>query len=156
MSAITRGFLVGAMCLLVSACATIILSPEQELSISSNPSGATVTNSGQILGTTPLVADLKRNRNHNLQIELEGYHPYEVALSRSASGWIFGNIIFGGVIGLVIDAATGSMYVLSPDQIQAQLHRTDTSMRPRDGQAIIAVTMEADPSWTKIGQLERK
>src|SRR5436305_14092712 len=38
------------------------------------------------------------------------------------NGWYFGNLAFGGVIGmLVVDPLTGAMYTLEPDQIDQTL-----------------------------------
>jgi len=86
--------------------------PTQEVSISSNPTGATVVINGQTKGKTPMVADLKRKNTQLISIQLDGFSPYEVALSRSVSGWVWGNIAFGGIVGLVVDLASGSIYNL--------------------------------------------
>jgi hypothetical protein len=139
-----------------SSCGTIMLTTSQEVSISSNPSGAMVTNNGLQLGKTPLVVDLKRKGNHRIKIELEGYQPYEVLLSKSMSGWVFGNIIFGGIPGLIVDLITGAVYVLKPDQIQAELRNQNASVFPKENQMVIAVSMQIDPSWQKIGELIKK
>ena len=138
-----------------SSCATIMLGTTQEVSISSNPSGAMVTNNGLQLGKTPVLADLKRKGNHNIKIELEGYQPYEVRLARKASGWVFGNIIFGGIPGLIVDVITGGMYVLKPEQVQAELRKSGAKISLGKNQMLIAVTMEPDPGWQKIGELKK-
>lgn len=36
-------------------------------------------------------------------------------------GWLFGNLLFGGLICVIVDAATGAMYKLTPNQMAAQL-----------------------------------
>lgn len=140
---------------LSSSCATIMLSTTQEVSISSNPTGALVTNNGLQLGKTPVIADLKRKGNHSIKIELEGYEPYEVRLARKVSGWVFGNIIFGGIPGLIIDVITGGMYVLKPEQVQAELRNKGAKITLGKNQMLIAVTMKADPTWQKIGELKK-
>ena len=140
----------------LSSCATIMLSTSQEVSISSNPSGAMVTNNGVQLGKTPLAVGLSRKGNHRIKIELEGYLPYEVILSKTMSGWVFGNIIFGGIPGLIVDLITGGVYVLKPDQIQAELRNQNARVSPKENQMIIAATMQVDPSWQKIGELVKK
>jgi len=73
-------FLSPIIIILFARCATIMLSTNQEVSISSNPAGALVTDNGFQLGKTPLIADLKRRGSHNIKIELEGFQPYEVML----------------------------------------------------------------------------
>jgi len=69
--------------------------------------------------------------------------------------WVFGNIIFGGIPGLVVDAITGSMYILQPEQIQAELRKNGINISLMENQLLITVTMDVDPSWEKIGQLNK-
>jgi hypothetical protein len=77
---------------------------KQQIGISSNPSGANVIIDGKNFGNTPLTAELSRKDNHIVKIELDGFLPYETTLTKKVSGWVAGNIIFGGLIGLAIDA----------------------------------------------------
>ena len=139
--------------LLVVGCGTIIHGTTQQVGFSSSPSGAEVSINGQNSGTTPMIVDLNRKDNHLVEISLDGYQPYETTITRSASGWLFGNIIFGGLIGLVVDAASGGMYKLSNDQIDAELHN-DYADSMSEGELYIAVVLEADPEWEKVGQLK--
>jgi hypothetical protein len=41
------------------------------------------------------------------------------------SGWYPVNIIFGGIVGLIVDAANGAMYNRTPSQIDVSLTRVD-------------------------------
>ena len=141
---------------MLTSCCTIMLSPQQQVGIASNPSGAKVFIDGQEAGNTPLTTSLARKNNHTVKIELVGFMPYEIHLTKKTSGWVFGNIIFGGLIGLVVDLATGALYVLTPDQIQANLIKSDTGMNNREDILYLAFIMEPNPSWEKIGNLEKK
>lgn len=136
---------------LFTSCATIVNSPNQTMSISSYPSEATVTINRCYMGETPMIVSLKRGEDHFVKIELEGYRPYELILTRRISGWLAGNIIFGGVLGIVIDAVTGSMYKLTPEQIDAYLEANCLEA----GSEFISVTLKADPDWEKVGELEK-
>ena len=137
-------------------CGTIIQGTSQQVSVSSNPSDAEVTVDGQQMGRTPVVLDLKRKDKHTVRITLEGYQPYEAAIARKVSGWIVGNILFGGLIGLAVDAISGGMYKLSPDQITAELRENGGTAAVLQGeQLFITVVLEPDPNWEKIGQLDR-
>ena len=110
------------LALLIVGCATIIHGTRQNIAVSSVPSGAKVIVKGVYMGTTPAVIKLKRNEsNITLRFEKEGYEPVEVALNRSVDGWIAGNIIFGGLIGLAIDFISGGAYKLSPSEVNAVL-----------------------------------
>lgn len=141
-----------ALAFSVSHCGTIIHGTTQEIGISSTPAQADVFIDGQLVGQTPLVETLSRKNRYSISIDVEGFLPYEVVLDRKVSGWAFGNIIFGGLIGLVVDAASGGLYKLSPETIDAQLERFSAAPGPRP-RLLLTVVLEPDPSWQKIGQL---
>lgn len=131
------------------SCATIMHGTHQSIGISSNPTNASLWLDRNYVGNTPLIIEMSRKDNHLLRIELEGYQPYEVTFTKEVSGWVFGNIVFGGVIGLAVDAISGGLYRLTPDQIQAEMRAFTCG--PQD--SYIGVVLKADPSWEKIGQL---
>ena len=142
--------------LTLSACATIIHSGRQEVAFSSTPSGASVQVDNADQGKTPLVAKLSRKQTHTVAISMPGYKSYEMTLNRKVSGWVWGNIVFGGLIGLGVDAIGGGMYRLEPEQVSAALATTQASVvQPGDGLFVIA-TLKPDPSWRKIAQLEHE
>ncbi len=108
------------LALLLVGCASIIHGTGQNISVNSVPSDSKVIVKGVHRATTPAVIELKRNEsNIILRFEKEGYEPVEVALNRSVDGWIAGNIVFGGFIGLAIDFIDGAAYKLSPSEINA-------------------------------------
>jgi hypothetical protein len=76
-------------------------------------------------------------------------------LTKKFNAWYLGNIIFGGLIGIVIDPITGAIYELSPDQVNAQLQQGTVANKSNNKDIFIAVSLEKDPNWKKIGQLER-
>jgi hypothetical protein len=139
---------------LVAACATIMHGTSQQVGINSQPTGATVVVDSQTLGVTPVVAKLARKRTHRVTVTLAGYAPYEMVTIRKTSGWVWGNIVFGGIIGLIVDASSGGLYDVRPEVINAQLARTGGMGEVRDGTIYVLLVREADPSWVKIGQLK--
>lgn len=100
------------------------------------------------MGITPFETKLKRNENHKVSIKLEGYHPYEVELTKKFNEWYIGNILFGGIIGLVIDPITGAVYKLTPKEVNAELHR-GTAFKQSEKEIYIAVSLEVDKNWKK-------
>ena len=140
---------------MTSGCASIMQGSSQSFGISSTPDGASVTINNLERGQTPLVVDLKRKDNHLIQIKMPGYVPYSTTLTRRTSGWVWGNLAFGGLIGLAIDAISGGMYKLTPDQVQAVLIKEDTALLLQEDTLYIAVVLEPDPTWEKVGQLSR-
>ncbi|MGE0552568.1 MAG: PEGA domain-containing protein [Gemmatimonadales bacterium] len=158
-----RWYVVGALAMVAMAgaaglagCATIMHGSSQELSIASSPIGARVLVDGQEHGRTPLVADLKRKDKHVVRIELDGYLPYEVALARGTSGWVWGNIVFGGLIGLAVDAITGGLYQLEPREVSAAMARSTAAITAGNGTLVVAVVLRPNPAWERIGDLARE
>jgi hypothetical protein len=85
---------------------------------------------------------------------LDGYQPYETVLTRKTSGWVAGNIVLGGLIGLAIDFATGGAYILSPEQINAELEKSSISGIETEKNGIkFFVTLNPESDWMKVGQL---
>lgn len=96
---------------------------------------------------------MTRKNNHIVHIELEGYLPYEATFSRKLNTWVFGNIVFGGLIGLAVDAATGAIYTLTPDQIQAEMRSQNIVHSETSSESYIAIVLKPDPSWKQVGNL---
>jgi hypothetical protein len=140
---------------LVSACATIMHGTNQGMGISSTPTAARVTVDNVPRGVTPLVLELPRKDNHIVKIELDGYQPFEATLTKKVSGWVWGNIVFGGIIGLAVDALTGGLYNLTPEQIAGQLaQRTSSSGTPVKGGLYVVLVERAEPAWQRVGALK--
>lgn len=106
---------------MLSSCASVINGRTQDVGISSNPAGATVTVDGINKGVTPCNLLLKRNESHTITIEKEGYQPASATVSKGVSGWIWGNVLIGGLIGLGVDALTGGMWTLEPENVQVNM-----------------------------------
>ena len=107
--------------LLGIGCATIIHGRSQDLTFASEPSGATVKIDGAVKGVTPTSITLRRNKHYIVSFEKNGYESEEQTIKSRMSPWIFGNILIGGIIGLVIDLAAGGAWELSKDQIKVGL-----------------------------------
>lgn len=98
-----------------SSCGTIVNGRRQEVAVTSTPTGAHCEADGKKFDT-PAVVKMKRRHGHTIMCELDG-RKGGAALSRHGSGWVFGNIMLGGPIGLLVDWASGGLYRLSPDQV---------------------------------------
>lgn len=141
------------VCFLTPSCCSIIHQTMQEVAIGSDPTKASVTVDAQQRGETPLVVELKRKNNHTIRLELEGYQPHEMSLTRKVSGWVWGNIVFGGLIGLAVDAINGAMYKLTPEQVQATLSEAHAKVLYSDDQIYVFVTLRAAPEWEQVSAL---
>ena len=140
----------------IAACASIMHGTHEDIGISSTPSSAQVTIDGQITGTTPVVTHLTRKENHIVRIEMPGYQPYEGTITHSVSGWVWGNIVFGGLIGLAVDAIDGGMYKLEPEQISGVLSAKNAVVTPNRDGIYMVVVLKPEAGWQKIAQLQRQ
>ena len=136
--------------LLVFACATIFNGTSQEINISSSPSAATVYVNGQDIGQTPIVQSLKRKTDVTIKIELDGYNPFEIKLTKKISGWFWADIFLTGLIGVVVDAATGAMYNFEPSIVTTNLTKFDDTI------FIYTDFNINSENLLKIGQLTKK
>jgi uncharacterized protein YceK len=144
-----------AISLLLPSCASIVSGSQQKIEFNSTPAGAIVWVDGANLGVTPITTKLERiKKNQKVKIELQGYKPYEMTLTRKTNGWVWGNIVFGGIIGLIIDASSGALYRLTPEQVNAQLANGVVMNKKND--TYIGVVLVADENWEKIGNIELK
>jgi len=68
------------------------------------------------------------------------------------NGWYFGNVIFGGLIGLLaVDPATGAMYTLKPKEISTTLDALKVSRNGRE--RTLTVILVEDVPRELVGQL---
>jgi len=133
--------LVGIM-LLASSCASIVSKSVYPVSINSSPSGATISitdkkGSEVFLGNTPTTVRLKAGAGFFSRAEYQvrfsnpGYDDKIVPITFKLDGWYFGNILLGGVIGmLIVDPATGAMWKLDLEYIHETLRPTIAFVEP--------------------------
>lgn len=107
----------------LGGCSTLFKGTRQEISVNSTPPGASVFVNNVSFGQTPTVIDLKRNKQYTVLIELNGYKPYELTFDRKWNTTFYINI---PVIGWVVDALSGAMYKLTPQEVQAMLESQGT------------------------------
>jgi len=92
---------------LASSCATIVTGSRDNVSVESDPPGAQFETSSGQKGTTPAVVTVADTETLAVTVTKPGYAPGSASLAPRMSGWIFGNIVLGGVIGLAIDLISG-------------------------------------------------
>ncbi len=104
--------------LLLPSCATIMSGGPDIVTLTSEPSGAKVTRKSVHIGTTPCQIVLRRGEASPQlwDMELAGYHKQPVKLTREGNPWVLGNLIFGGLLGIFVDAVTSntSRYPTAP------------------------------------------
>lgn len=105
-------------------CASIISDSSYPVAMTSSPTGASFeirNESGAVVhqGTTPSTVTLKAGdgffsgAHYSVRYKKDGYSDQNGSINPSVDGWYVANIIFGGLIGLlIVDPATGAMYKL--------------------------------------------
>jgi hypothetical protein len=132
-----------ALVLLFSSCASILSTSTYPLSINSDPSNANISitdKKGQEIysGNTPAVVQLKASAGffskaeYQVKLSSPGYDDKIIPIKFTIDEWYFGNILVGGILGmLIIDPATGAMWKIETEFLNATLSKTvATSSEP--------------------------
>jgi len=108
-----------------SSCATIVGGSKYTFTINSTPSEAKISVTNKkgaevFTGNTPAVVRLKSGNGYfsrgryTVRFSKPGYTEKVAAIDFRLNGWYFGNILIGGVIGLVaVDPLTGGMWMVN-------------------------------------------
>ena len=149
---LTTACLVAA--LTMTGCASIISGSTQTLTFKSVPEQASISISNKAgekvhTGVTPVTVTLKRGNGYfkpaayDVTFKKEGFQAKTIQVTGSVNGWYVANIIFGGLIGLlIVDPATGAMYTLNPSDINAVLE--DNKTASQKGQQSLTVMLIQD------------
>ena len=106
---------------LLSSCSTMVNGTTQRIELASDPPGAAVKVDGIPIGNTPTSIDLKRGSSHFVTVEKTGYAASDETIEQHTSWWFAGNILLGGIIGMIVDYSTGGMYNLAPATVSPVL-----------------------------------
>ena len=116
----------------VTGCASIVSDSKYPVAVTSSPSGAAyeIFNEGGVSvrsGVTPDEVTLRAGagyfdgEKYTVTYRKDGYTSSTQTLESGIDGWYWGNIVIGGLIGmLIVDPATGAMYTL-PEKINSTL-----------------------------------
>lgn len=105
---------------LLSGCATLTTSSSQAVTMTTEPPGAVCTfkREGQVIGiVNPTPGSLSVSKSHtaiDVSCAKEGYLDATGSVGSRFQAMTFGNILFGGIIGVVVDAASGATAEYEP------------------------------------------
>ncbi|HZL34777.1 MAG TPA: PEGA domain-containing protein [Tepidisphaeraceae bacterium] len=104
-------FALGVLGFFSTGCATLVTGGghTQTVQFKSEPAGATIYVDNNRIGVTPVAAPLIRSKDHTVRVELAGYPTQTRLIKTGFNGAILGNILIGGVPGLLVDLISGSM-----------------------------------------------
>ena len=147
--------------LFTGGCASIVHSGNRSISVNTVPPGATVSvrraggNIDDIVTVqkTPCTVSLDpkksyfRGQGYTMRLEFPGYRPTEVELTPKLSGWYFGNLLIGGLIGmLAVDPATGAMWNITPDKIEQSLTAGQAELIKNKTGFVVVLVSELTPA----------
>ncbi|MFY7818852.1 MAG: hypothetical protein ACOVRB_10865 [Akkermansiaceae bacterium] len=126
-----KSLLVLSSAVLMSSCASIVSKSEYPVSLTSSPESCKVTvkKNGVAVyqGATPSIVTLSASNgffqpaHYQVEFSKKGGATQTVPLRADIDGWYLGNILFGGLIGiLIVDPATGAMWKL-PENVNCTL-----------------------------------
>lgn len=99
----------------LSGCATITTDDHQSIAIRSDPPGATcrIAQGAEVIKTisrTPETVLVGKGR-HDLSIDcsLPGYYPGAAVLNSHFQDMAYGNVLIGGLLGLLVDSSSGAI-----------------------------------------------
>lgn len=130
----------------LAGCGVIFGGTRQSLRATSSPDGMAVTTTpASVEYKTPTSLSLERKQEYVLTFSMPGYTEQKVQLQRSLRSGIVVLDVLSGLVGVVIDAATGGWYKLSPDTVNVTLTKTNASVAGPD---TITVALDTKPSGT--------
>ena len=100
----------------LAGCSLIVQGTRESIDVRSIPPGV-LARSGERQTLTPGELKLKRNKEHTITFEKEGLPTREAKLS----WWLLGNVVFGGLVGLIVDLATGAGFRLDPTNVEMDM-----------------------------------
>ncbi len=109
----------------LTGCATLFNDKTPSVGMRSNLDAAEVYVNGSYVGEAPIEVDLSIRKDHTILFRKEGYRDKTYRVTRSAGlGWIVLDIL-GGLVPLIVDAATGDWFMLDTDEVNVVLQPSD-------------------------------
>jgi len=155
------------MLAIATGCATVTRGSTDTLVVNSTPSGADVkiyrTNAGftakeikdntiadpknpgagPIIGTTPGSFKLARKGEYRVELSKQGYKTVEADVGNRVAGagtaGMAGNLLVGGLVGVIVDSRTGATKNLTPNPLEVTLE---------EGEGTVALSLKEDESTT--------
>lgn len=148
--------------LLATGCASIVEGTTQTLTIATDPAGAEceLSRGGEVIAVAnPTPASVVVDKSQDdiaVACVLDDHLKSSGTLTSGFQGMTFGNLLFGGLIGIAIDAGSGAMHEYEPTLHIVMTPERFTSKQARDAfYAKRAATLE-DEAAAAIAKVESK
>lgn len=121
--------------LVLGSCASVTRGTTAQVQINSNPPEAQARTSMGHTCITPCTLQFSRRDEFTVLFAKPGFHSTEIAVRTQVAGsgaaGFAGNIILGGVVGMVVDASTGATLEHVPNPVSATLLPLKKGEQPR-------------------------
>ena len=111
--------------MIISGCGAIFTGSTTTVPLSTTPAGALVSSnppSGQMETPTSIVLD--KGHDYVLKFEKDGYEPATIMINKRVSaGMVVLDVLFTGLIGVVVDAVTNGWNTHSPSSVNMTLKK---------------------------------
>jgi hypothetical protein len=107
----------------VMGCATVVTrgGRDQKVTVTSNLPEAQVVVDGKPVGAAPTTLELSRKSDHTIAVTgPHGGAAMNIEVKRKLNPWLLGNILIGGIPGLIIDVVTDSTHRLDKERVHAE------------------------------------
>ena len=124
-------------------CATIMTGSKQDIGVRSEPSGAkvSITTIGGLpiaSGNTPGSFNLKKGKEYVVIVEKDGYQKQEVYLGKAFNMYVIGNILCGGIPGLIVDGLSGALFNIEPEELYVTMQLVDIYTGQKELYAVVS------------------
>ena len=155
----TCALLLSGIIILGSSCASIVSKSKYPITINSRPSDAKITITDKkgvtvFSGLTPAMLKLDAGAGffskarYQVTFEKDGYVSRTVPVNFKLDGWNFGNILFGGLIGLlIVDPATGAMYKIDTEFLDETLEKENGGVSAKANELRILDINDIPAEW---------
>ena len=106
---------------ILSGCGTLFTPDIKAIPLHSNPVAAEVIIDGIPRGVTPMTLELSNRESHVIQFTKEGYKTVSCELHATVNNKIVVLDVLGGLVPLIVDAATGGLKILEEDLCSVEL-----------------------------------
>lgn len=141
----------------LAGCGLIFGGTSETIQVNSAPTGASLaTRPETATFTTPASIELERKHNYTLIASKEGYDSAEFLIRRKIRGGIIVlDVLFTGVVGVIVDAVTGGWYKLEPKTATMVLEKTNVSMEgPERIEVTITTTNDGEDAAVSVEATE--
>lgn len=109
----------------LSGCGTLFNSGQEDVAMSSEPNEAEVFVDGSRVGQTPVTLELDNQATHTVTFRKEGYQEATCQIGTSVGAGYVVLDVLGGLVPVIIDAATGKWKSMDKGSCNVTLPQSD-------------------------------